>query len=218
MKIQNKPLIEYILEKMNSLPNLEEIFIITNNKYYGQFKKWKTSYLSSKPLEIINDGTTCNEGRLGAVGDINFVLQQKKINDDLLIIAGDNLFGFSLSDFHSFFQQKGKSIVAFRDLQDLEKVRGRFGVGVLEQERLIHFAEKPAEPKSSIAATACYLLKKEDLPFIPLLLRRGNADNAGDLIKWLVEQSEVYGYVFQEHWFDVGTEESLREASLKYEN
>ena len=106
--------------------------------------------------------------------------------------------------------------MAFYDLKDLDKVRKRFGVGIMEGSKVIDFEEKPAQPKSSLAATACYVFKKDDLKLVEAAIERGYADNSGDLVRWLVKQSSMNGFVFDEHWFDIGSHESLQEADEFY--
>jgi glucose-1-phosphate thymidylyltransferase len=218
LKVGGKAIIEWILDKVCLIEDIDEIFIVTNDRFYNNFAEWERTISYSKKIKIINDGTLSNEDRLGAVGDINFVLQKENIDDDLLVIAGDNLFGFSLSEFIDFRKNNSKSIVAFRDLQDFDKVKGRFGVGILEGTKVVDFEEKPMEPRSSLASTACYVFNKEDLRLIGKLLEEGSADNPGDLVKFLVSNSEVHGFTFTDHWFDVGTHESLREADEAYQN
>jgi len=216
LKVGGKAIIEWILDKIAQIEEIDEIFVVTNDKFYHDFLVWKNGLVYPKKIVIINDGTFSNEDRLGAVGDLNFVLQQENIDDDLLVIAGDNLFGFSLQDFFQFYKQHNTSIVAFRDLGDIEKVREKFGVGILDNSKVIDFVEKPSEPRSSLASTACYIFKKEDLQLINQLLENGGADNPGDLVKFLVANSNVNGFVFIDHWFDVGTPEALREADEAY--
>lgn len=223
LKVAGKPIIEYILEKVQALKDVTEIYIITNARFHQHFHTWLDIYPSintnSTPphITLINDGTVSNEDRLGAVGDIHFVLKQQKINEDLLVIAGDNLFGFSLRELISYYGKNGrKSLVAVHDLKDAEKVKGRYGVVLLNKSRIVDFEEKPQVPKSSLASTACYLFNKNDLRLVEQALRQGKADNPGDFIKFLVNTSEVHGFVFEEHCFDVGTFESLREAEELY--
>lgn len=216
LEVGNKAILAHILEKVQELP-VTEISIITNDRFYRHFKEWLgTNNPWKKLVTIINDGTFSNEDRLGAIGDMHLYLKQQGEIDDLLIIAGDNLFGFSLQDFVAFFQQKNCSIVAFRDLGDIEKVRNRLGVGVLQGTKVIAFEEKPAQPSSALAATACYLFRKEDLPLVGSFLELHQADSPGHFIKWLVEQREVRGFVFQEHWFDIGSFQGLEEARKVY--
>jgi len=216
LPIAGKPMIEYILTKIEDLSEIEEIFIVTNDKFYLNFVDWLDTFNTNKKIKIINDKTTSNEDRLGAVGDIHFVIKEENIDDDLLIIAGDNLFGFPLGNFVKFFNEKDKSGVALFDIKDKDKIRNRFGVGVLEGTKIIEFQEKPQEPKSTFAATACYYFTKSDLQHIESLIEQGKGDAPGDMIKWLVQKSEAHGYVFDEHWFDVGSFDSLKEAEEVY--
>jgi glucose-1-phosphate thymidylyltransferase len=217
LDIAGKPLINYIVEKIAQLPQIEEIFVVTNDRFYQQFIDWNQGYLCTVPISIINDHTTSNDDRLGTVGDIHYVIKEKQIADDLLVIAGDNLFGFSLAAFHQFYQDQGsRSTVAFCDLGDTERVRGKYGVGIVNGPVLLDFEEKPLEPRSSLASTACYLFSKDDLPQVGLMLQSQKADAPGELIKWLVQHSKVHGFRFSEHWFDIGSVTSLEEARELY--
>lgn len=223
LKVGNKAIIEYILEKINEADEIDEVFVVTNNKFYPSFAAWADKInrgkqikcgkqVKEKKIKIINDGTLSNEDRLGAIGDIDFAIQKESIDDDLLVIAGDNLFGFSLQNFVDFFVRNGSSIAAFHNLKDLEKVRGKYGVGILDGTKIIDFEEKPMEPKSSLAATACYLFSKKDLPKIRMFKETSNADAPGNFIKYLAQNSEAYGFVFDDCWYDIGSFESLKEA------
>jgi len=218
LKVGNKPIIEHILEKIEAVNEVEEVFVVTNARFYDHFRVWLNDYAFPKKIKIINDGTISNDDRLGAVGDINFVLKEEEIRSDLLVIAGDNLFGFELNKLINQYQNNNKSIVAFRDLKDIDKVKGKFGVGILEASKIVDFEEKPLVPKSSLAATACYLFTKEDLKHVEKSIEQGKADNPGDLVKHLVKESEIHGFVFDEHWYDIGSFESLKEAEEVYKN
>ena len=210
LEVKGKPLLATLLEGLNLL-SLQDIILVTNHRFAPVLKAWLGAHSFSSRVQVIDDGTQSNEERLGAVGDLHLALQGKAA-DDTLVIAGDNLFGFSLTEFVDFFRQKRCSIVAFHDLQDKEKVRKRYGVGRLAGTKVVGFEEKPAEPLSALAATACYIFHKRDLPCIGELLRQEKADSPGHLVRWLVEKSEVHGFVFSEHWFDIGDFASLEEA------
>jgi glucose-1-phosphate thymidylyltransferase len=216
LEVGGKTILGHILEKIDQIPEVKEIMVVTNHRFYDQFRIWLNHNPRTKNIKLINDGTISNNDRLGAVGDINFVLKEEDINDDLLVIAGDNLFGFELKNFIGNFHQHGNSLVAFHDLKDHEKIKKKYGVGVLDGDKVIEFQEKPWVPKSSLAATACYIFKKEDLNHVEKSISLGKADNPGDLVKYLVKESKVHGYVFDEHWFDVGSFESLEEAKKVY--
>ncbi len=216
LKVGGKAILEHILDKVEEVKTVSEVFVITNDKFYSHFMDWKKSYGGALAVSVLNDETLSNEDRLGAVGDIDFVLQTQKIDDDVLVIAGDNLFGFSLKRFVDFFRLEKSSVVALRDLEDVEKVRKTFGVALLDGTRIVDFEEKPVVPKSTLASTACYLFSRGDLQMIPQLRREGKADNSGDLVTWLVNHSCVRGFVFSEHWFDVGTIGLLEQADEMY--
>ena len=217
LRVGDKTIIEHIFAKLESVKGVSETCIVTNDKFYPVFTDWAKNIKTSFKVKILNDGTLSNESRLGAVGDIYFVINQERINDDLLVIAGDNLFGFSLSHFVDFFRNKNTSIVAFHDLKNKDKVKDKYGVGILNGSKVIDFEEKPAHPKSSLASTACYLFKKDDLLCIKSLVETGKIDALGNLITFLAEKSEVHGFVFDEHWFDVGDFKSLEEAKRVYQ-
>ena|SRR3989344_5384993 len=217
LKIGNKTILEHIFAKLEAVKGVSEVYVVTNDKFYSTVVNWGKTVTSSFKLKIVNDGTKSNEDRLGAVGDIHFVIEEEKIKDDLLVIAGDNLFGFSLLHFADFFRSKNASVVAFHDQKDREKVKGKYGVGILEGSKVVDFEEKPSQPKSSLASTACYFFKKSDLSHLHNLVKTGKTDAPGNLIKYLADKSEVHGFIFDEHWFDVGSFESLEEAKKVYE-
>ncbi|MFH1276021.1 MAG: nucleotidyltransferase family protein [Candidatus Woesearchaeota archaeon] len=216
LEVGNKTILEHILNKLKDVKEIDEILIVTNHRFHHNFRSFLLNLDYPKKIKLINDGTLNNNDRLGAVGDINFVIKEEDIKEDLMVIAGDNLFGFSLNHFAKLFQEKNTSVVAFRDLKDIELVRKRLGVGILEGTKVINFEEKPALPKSSLAATACYLFHKNDLPLVQTLVEQDKADNSGDLVRWLVKKSEVHGFVFDEHWYDIGSHEALKEADVAY--
>ncbi|MBS3123706.1 nucleotidyltransferase family protein [Candidatus Woesearchaeota archaeon] len=216
LEVGNKAILGHLLDKIEKVKEIKEVFIISNHRFFEQFRVWLNHYESKKKIKLLNDGTLSNEDRLGAIGDLNFVLKEEDIKDDLLVIAGDNLFVFSLEEFVEFYKKNKTSQVAFCDLKNKELVKRKFGVGILEKNCVVNFEEKPWEPKSSLAATACYLFKKEDLSLIGSLISQGQIDAPGHLIKWLVENSKVNGFVSEKSWYDIGSHESLKEAQEDY--
>ncbi len=219
LNVGDKPIVERIVEKIDHVEEIDEIFIVTNQKFYPMFQVWLESYHPKKKIKVINDGTLTNDDRLGAIGDFNFVLQQENIQDSVLMIAGDNLFGLSLRDFVSHQKEKNSSLLAFYDLKEKSKVANKFGVGILdENKKVIDFEEKPADPRSTLAATVVYAFSKEDIKKVSGYVNQGEKwDNPGDFAKWLAENSELQGYTFDEHWFDIGSFEGLEEANKFYE-
>ncbi len=214
LDIGGKPLIEHILIRVAEIPGVDEIVIVTNDKFYDVFMEWQEAYNSKISIKVLNDGTSSNEDRLGAIGDIDFAVKNENIDDDVLVVAGDNLFDFSLVHLHDFFRKKKASVVALNDLKEKEKAAKKFGVAEIDNDqRIVGFEEKPEFPKSSLASTACYFFTKSDLEELEKCIReRRKPDNLGDFIKYLSSKKHVYGYIFTEKWFDIGSYEHLREA------
>jgi glucose-1-phosphate thymidylyltransferase len=215
LKVGGRPIVEHIIAKIAGA-GADEIFIVTNDKYYPHFLDWSGSFRSNVPVKIINDGTKSNEDRLGAVGDINFVITNENIQEDLMIIAGDNLFEFDIKDLAALSGKKNSSAIAARDINDFEAAK-RFGVLALGKDnKIVEFAEKPAQPKSTLVSTACYVLKKEDVEELKKCFKEMKPDNLGDFITYLISKKDVYAYVFSEQWFDIGSHEQLKEADIFY--
>jgi glucose-1-phosphate thymidylyltransferase len=165
-------------------------------------------------VEVHDDGTTSNDDRLGAIGDLAFVLERAGVDDDWLVIAGDNLFEFSLAAFASFWSKHGvSSAVAARDVRSRE-LATQYGIVALDGDaRIVDFVEKPADPPSTLAATATYLFHRAHVALIPEYLAGGNSpDQPGRFVGWLYQREPVYGWVFDEPWYDIGDEHQLLEA------
>jgi len=186
-------------------------------KFYPHFKDWLKNYKSNKKIKVINDGTKTNESRLGAVGDTHFVVKNQNIKDDILVIGGDNLFEFSLHHMNIFFNKKKSTVVALYDVKDKELAK-KYGIVTLdEKKKIIGFEEKPLKPKSTLASTACYIFSKKDLEELEKIISQGKTpDNLGDFIKFLSEIKHVYGFVFSETWFDIGSKEQLDIADKEF--
>ncbi len=163
---------------------------------------------------VHDDGTSSNEDRLGAIGDMLFVVEHAALDDDLLVIAGDNLFEFSLAEFTAFWRSKGTaSAVAVRDVGSLE-LASHYGIVALDNDgRIVDFEEKPADPPSTLAATATYLFHREHARLIRTYLEgEHGADQPGRFVGWLQQHEPVYGWAFDDTWYDIGNHEQLLEA------
>ncbi len=219
LEVANKPIINHIMDKIHEIKEIDEVHVVTNNKFFQVFLDWANNFESEKKISIINDNTTSNDDRLGAVGDIHFTINEKNIDDHILIVASDNLFEFSLKEFIDFSKQKGSSTVAARDLLEKEKVANRFGtIEIDENHKIIGFEEKPEFPKSTLASTACYFIHSNHLAPLKEWInsKEGKIDNSGDMIKYLSEDLEAHSFVFTDRWFDIGCLEHLKEADNIY--
>lgn len=214
LQVGDKKMAEHIMDKIEEVDAIDEVFVVTNNKFFEHFNTWSKKYDSSKKITVVNDGTMTNEDRLGAVGDIHFVIEHTNIQDDVLVVGGDNLFDFSLLGMVGQFNEKNASVIAVRDLGEKSLLAEKFGVIELnEYSRIIGFEEKPAEPKTSLASTCVYLFSKEDVEELENCIRDNNKpDNTGDFIRYLSEKKPAYGFVFDEAWYDIGSHEQLKEV------
>lgn len=216
LSIAGKPMIEHIIRKLEQIDILNKIFIVTNDKFEQHFKKWLGNFDSGKKFEIINDGTKSNEERLGAVGDVHHAIQSKNLDDDLIVVAGDNLFEMSLKDAANFFRKRKANVVVLHDVKDFELAR-HYGIVEVDRGIVVSFEEKPLSPKSTLASTGIYLFPKKTIPLIKKYIAQGNnPDKTGSFIEWLYKRDNVHTYVTNKKWYDIGTIEQLNKADKYY--
>lgn len=215
LSVGEKPMVEHILDSLKDVAELDEVFVVTNDKFYDHFLRWLKEYEFPKKINIVNDGTLSNDDRLGAVGDMHFVISREKIADDVMVIGGDNLFEFSVRDFASFFKKNKGSVIAAYDLLDKSKLAKKFGVVELDHSfKVVGFEEKPEFPKTSLASTCCYIFSKDDVVELKKCIAENKKpDNTGDFIRYLASKKPVYAFTFTERWWDVGSHEQLEEAN-----
>jgi glucose-1-phosphate thymidylyltransferase len=214
LKINNKALVDHILERFYPVPGITEVVVVTNNKFYAQFESWRTESTAPFTIRIVNDQTNTPETRLGSVGDMHYVWKHEHTADDWMVVGGDNLFDFKIDPFIAYAQGKRPHVAM--GVYDIGKVSGaaKFGVVQLNEEgRLVGFVEKPKHPQSSLVAMCFYYFPKESLPLVNTYIEEGGSPDAvGGLIQWLYEKNNVYGFQFQGKWYDIGSFESLKEA------
>lgn len=217
VKVAGQAILERLLRKLEKIENCDEVYIVTNDKFYGMVVKWVRGRVFSMKLKVINDMTMTNEGRLGAIGDISLVIKKENPTDDILIMAGDNLFEFDIADFVNFAKEKKRFGVALFDVKDT-KMAQRYGiVSVDASGQVIAFEEKPAQPKSTLASTGIYFLPQAKISLLDDYVKTGLVKDApGNFVKWVSENDKVYGYVFNEGWYDIGDKESLEKADVEY--
>ncbi len=217
LDINGKPMIEHIIKKILELRDIDEIFIVTNQKFFSIFKKWLDGFECETKIKLLDDNTTSNEDRLGQVGDIFFVIKKEKIKDSLLIIAGDNLFNFSLKDSYDEFRNKNKVINALYDAKSVEVAKQQ-GIAIIDKNnKFIGFYEKPKNPKSTLISLGIYFFPKKEMRFLKEYAESGNdMDKMGYFMTWLLDKTEVYGHTYYEKWFDIGWPESLEQARREF--
>lgn len=219
LPVAGKAVLEYILDMVEDIEEVDHVYIVTNQKFYSNFEEWKSAYKGSKKIVIVNDGTLSNKDRLGATGDIEFVIREKKIQDDLLILAGDNIFKTALDSFVEFCVSKRPFItVGLYDVKDL-KLASRYGVVSLDEDsKVTSFKEKPKKPLSTLSAKCLYFFPKEKMGIMKEYLESGlTKDAPGYFLEWLYKKEPLYGYIFKnEVWFDIGDKKSYEEANKHF--
>lgn len=225
LPVAGRPMIDHVIEKLvGKLPAgadaiIDEIHVVTNNKFTPHFTKWAQEHggaYAGRPLRVWNDGTLTNEDRLGAIGDIKFVLDQIKLDDDLIVVAGDNLFSDDLSEYVRKARDKG-ILVGVYDVKDLQEIRKYNNLGLDPDGRITFFEEKPQEPKSTITAIALYHYPRTALPLIQKYIAEGNnPDQPGRLVQWLYPRVPCYTYEIKGQWLDIGSKETYEEAQHQF--
>jgi glucose-1-phosphate thymidylyltransferase len=210
LPLAGRPMLDYLLDRIRAVDEIDSVHLVTNHKFAPAFEEWA----ATRDVSVHDDGTTSEDDRLGAIGDIGFVLEQAKLDDDVIVIAGDNLFDYSLADVVRWWRGKGEaSAVVLYDVGDLELARQYSNVEIDKTERLLSFVEKPEDPKSTLVATAAYFYHRAHLPLVRQYLSEGNPpDQPGRLVAWLVPRVPVYGYTVAGDWRDIGDAGQLLEA------
>jgi len=218
LEVSGKPLVNHILDRIKHLNALNEVILVTNNKFAGHFEKWAVQTPFAHPIRVVNDRTNSPEDRLGSIGDIDYVLQKESTQDDLLVVGGDNLFDFNVNQYIISAQAQTDAVtIGLYDIGSLEEAK-LFGVAEMdEQNRVISFEEKPSQPKSTLIAMCFYYFPKATLGYISDYLKEVcTADRAGDYIRWLQENFVVFGFKFSGKWYDIGSIESYHEAQENF--
>lgn len=211
LPVGGKPIIDWILDAVTEAGIVDEVHVVTNARKASWFEEWA----AGREVIVHDDGTTSNDDRLGAIGDMQFVIDRAGLDDDLLVIAGDNLFDYRIAELVDFWRSKGgdASAVAVRDVGSLE-LAAQYGIVTLgDDDRVVEFVEKPAAPESTLAATATYVFSRAHARLIRSYLADGNpGDQPGRYVAWLHGREPVYGWVFDTTWYDIGDHAQLLEA------
>lgn len=208
LEVAGKPILDWLIDDMNQTGLIDEYIIISNHKFAHIFQDWadKRNLLFNVKCLILDDGTSSNETRLGAVKDIQFAIDQLHLDDDLLVMAGDNLLDFSLSGFINFAQEKQTTCV-MRYFEVDEARLHKTGVAEINEQGLIlSMEEKPANPKSNWCIPAFYYYTREDSHLIKKGIESGcGIDAPGSFIAWLSTQTNVFTYEMPGKRYDIGT-------------
>ncbi len=225
LPVAGKPIAQYMVEHLASIPDVERLLVVTNGRFAGDFRTWGAGVPSRFAIEVVDDGTTTNETRLGAIGDIAFTLERhpELRRQPLFVLGGDNLVDFRLADLCADFQARNAgglpaTVIALVRESDPAQLR-RSGVVTLDDAgRVAGFVEKPAHPPSDLTCPPFYIFPPAALALLPAYLATGESPDApGNFIAWLYRQQPVYGHVFAEPRYDVGTPETYAAACRLFE-
>lgn len=209
-----KPMLEHVFDNLSTIDAVDHAYIVTNEKFAGHFERWAQEYKRPNLFTIVNDHSTDDSNKLGAIGDLHLVLTKHEIDEDIIVVGGDNLFSSDLRDFGDYCLQKNAPVTAVYDVGDLEEIKKYNAIEIDEDGRILYFEEKPAVPKSTLTGIALYFYPRATLPLIQQYIDEGNnPDQPGRLVQWLYPRVPFYTWKVPGLWFDVGSIETLEEAN-----
>lgn len=217
LPVAGKPMINYVLDNLAPIEGIDRVYVVTNAKFAGHFQKWAENYRtagSKLNFTVVNDGSTDDSNKLGAIGDLHLVLTREQVDDDIIVVAGDNLFSESLGAFGKYCREKKAPVLAVYDVGNLEEVKKYAVVNVDGQSRITRFEEKPARPDSTLIGIALYHYPKDTLALVRQYIAEGNnPDQPGRLVQWLYSRVPMYAWTVPGLWYDIGSKETLEEAN-----
>lgn len=223
LNVAGKPVIEHILGRVRLLDNVTGITISTNKKFEDNFKEWMNERNSDnnedneEKIDLLVEPAMEEGQKLGSIGAVKFFIDRKQIDDDLLVINGDNLFEFNLKKFMDYYNEKNTIINGVFDTRSINEAR-KLGVVLSNQDGLVmDFEEKPQKPKSTTISTGIYMFPRDRVPLIRQYIDEGNSpDRMGDLLIWMMKSQDIHAFVFSEPWFDIGSPDTYRKAEEEF--
>ncbi len=216
LSVGPKPILEWILGQVEKIREIDGVYIVSNQKFAGHFEKWAVKAKYPWPVEVVNDRTTSNETRLGAIGDLAYVIRTRKLAPcDLLVVAGDNFFDFDLVAFTDFGKKKRPhGVIAVYDVGDKELAK-RYGLVKTDANgKILEFQEKPPQPATTLASSGIYWLPREIWSLLDTYISSGhNTDQPGHYMRWLAENSGLFAFSLRGKWLDIGDLASYQQAN-----
>ena len=215
LKVQDKTILDHLVDDIDSLKKVDEYVVISNHKFYNHFIEWAQG--KSQKITVIDDGTVSNETRLGAVKDIQFAIERLNIDDDVLVIAGDNVLDFSLTKFITYAKNKGTSCIMRYYEGDIARLK-KSGVASIDNgDKVVDMEEKPLEPKSNWCCPPFYFYKRDDAKKIPNAIADGcGIDAPGSFVAWLCKNAVVHAMEMPGKRYDIGNLESYEKVQKEY--
>lgn len=220
LPVAGRPMLDYIADELDTLPDLTDICLISNHRFAEQFEQWAAARRLHSPditITVLDDGTTDDTNKRGAIGDMQFAVDTLHIDDDIVIIAGDNLFTYRLKDMYDHFRKIRKDLLIAIHVTDKDQLR-KLAVATLDAEgKVLRMAEKPQEPESDTAIYATYFYKRETVPLIRTYLEEGlTPDAPGNFPSWLHKRQDIYAYLADGTCIDIGTPENYHDVTERF--
>lgn len=217
LEVAGKPMLEHVIDNLAPIPYIDHAYVVTNGKFTSQFQEWAEGYRHPKlhfQCTIVNDESTDDSNKLGAIGDTHLVMSKYELDDDIIIVGGDNLFSDDLSEFGEYCRTKGAPVSGVYDVGNLEEIKKYNSIDIDSEGRITFFEEKPAHPKSTLTGIALYYYPRQVLPLIRQYIAEGNnPDQPGRLVQWMYTRVPFYTWQVPGTWFDVGSKETLVRAN-----
>jgi glucose-1-phosphate thymidylyltransferase len=216
LEVGGRPFLDRLLDQL-PLDELDAIYVVTNSKFAPRFREWAET--APFEAEVIDDGTTSDEDKLGAIGDLALTIRERQLDDDLVVAAGDSLFTERLDGLVRLAREREAAGIAVYDVGDLEAIKRLSAIGVDGSDRIVSFEEKPESPASTLAGIALYYFPRSVLPLVAEYLEEGNnPDQPGRFVEWLYTRVPVYAWRVPGQWIDIGTPDALAEAEREFSN
>lgn len=215
LSVGDKTILDWLVEDIDTLGAVDEYIVISNHKFASHFEKWADT--RSEKITVVDDNTSTNETRLGAVCDIQFAIDSLSLDDDMLVIAGDNLLDFSLTDFIKYAQLKNASCIMRYYEPEFKKLLKCGVVEIDETDRILSMTEKSPTPKTHWCCPPFYYYTKSDARLVKKGIESGcGTDAPGSFIAWLSSISPVYAYEMPGKRYDIGNLESYEKVKKEY--
>ena len=208
-------MIDFVVDRLSDIPEVERVTVITHDVFFPLFMEWAAGRPGGPPVTVMSDGTSSLDGRLGAVGDMAYFIRESGVDDDLLAVAGDNLFDFDLAPLARAARRD--LVVGLYDVGSLD-LATRYGVVEIDDEGVVtSFVEKPERPRSTLASAAIYGIPRARLGAVQAFMDAGgDPDKSGELIAWLHTHQRVLGQVFSGRWIDIGSPDEYARAQAEF--
>ena len=213
-----RPILERLLEQLRDVEQLEHVYVVTNARFAERFREFAARWQAPPELIVVDDGTTSDETKLGAIGDFDLVIREERVDDDVVVSAGDSVFSAPrLDEFVRFGSGRKAPVLAVREVDDVESLKRYSVVSTDDEARITAFEEKPKQPRSNLAGIALYFYPRSVLPLVRRYLDEGNnPDQPGRLVEWLYTRVPFYTWPVDGEWYDIGSKETLAAADRMF--